>query len=91
MFDGYKLEIETEKNLEFRETYTFNISKNANLRLGYDPELPATKGNANFKRGISDEYQNLDLSSGLVKVKINKDKTFSINFSGQAKFVKRKK
>ena len=89
VFDGYKLEIETEENLELGETYTFNISKNANLRIGYDPELPAKKGNANFKRGISDEYQNLELSSGLVKVKINKDKTFNIDFSGQAEFIKR--
>ena len=89
VFDGYTLEIQTDENLELGETYTFNISKNANLRLGYDPELPATKGNGKFKSGISDEYQNLDLSSGLVKVKINKDKTFSIDFSGQAEFVKR--
>jgi|GEM_PF-4011177 len=89
VFDGYKLEITTDENLELGQTYTFNISKNAVLRLGYDPELPATKGNANFKRGISDEYQNLELSSGLVKVKINNDKSFEIDFSGQAEFVKR--
>jgi hypothetical protein len=89
IFDGYKLEIQTDENLELGKTYTFNIPKDANLRVGYDPELPATKGNANFKRGVSDEYQNLDLSSGLVKVKINEDKSFDIDFSGQAEFVKR--
>lgn len=90
VFDGYVLEIQTDENLELRKTYNFNISKNANFRLGYDPELPATKqGDGNFNRGISDEYQNLDLSSGLVKVSINKDKSFEIDFSGQAEFVKR--
>jgi hypothetical protein len=89
VFDGYKLEIQTNENFELGETYTFNVSKNANLSLGYDPELPATKGSADFKRGISDEYQNFDLSSGLVKVKINKDKSFEIDFSGQAEFTKR--
>ena len=89
IFDGYKLEVNTNENLELGKTYTFNIPKNAVLRLGYDPELPATKGNANFKRGVSDEYQNLDLSSGLVKVTINQDKTFELNFSGQAEFVSR--
>lgn len=89
IFDGYKLEIQTNENLNLDETYTFNISNNANLTLGYDPKLPATKDGDDFKKGISDEYQNLDLSSGLVKVKINKDKSFDIDFSGQAEFVKR--
>lgn len=89
VFDGYTLEIQTDENLELGKTYTFNISKNANFRIGYDPELPAIKGNGNFKRGISDDYQNLDLSSGLVKVKINEDKSFEIDFSGQAEFLKR--
>jgi hypothetical protein len=85
IFDGYKLEIETAENLKLGETYTFNISKNASLSLGYDPMLPAGKGG----RGVTDEYQNYDLDSGLVKVKINEDKSFEIDFSGQAQFVKR--
>jgi len=90
VFDGYALEIQTDENLELGKTYTFNISKNANFKIGYDPELPATKqGNGTFKRGISDEYQSLELSSGLVKVKINEDKSFDIDFSGQAEFIKR--
>jgi len=91
VYDGYNLDITTNENLELGKTYTFNISNNANLRLGYDPELPAVKnqGTTERARGISDEYQNLELSSGLVKVKINTDKSIEIDFSGQAEFTKR--
>ena len=89
VFDGYKLEIITDENLVLDKTYTFNVSKNANLKLGYDPELPATKANTNYERGISDEYQNIDLSSGFIKVTIHQDQSFEIDFSGQAEFTKR--
>jgi len=91
VYDGYNLEITTDENLELGKTYTFNISNNANLRIGYDPELPAVKnqGTTDRARGISDHYQNLDLSSGLVKVTINEDKSFEIDFSGQAEFTQR--
>jgi hypothetical protein len=89
VFDGYKLEVLTDESLELEKTYTFTISEGAYLRLGYDPELPATKGNTNYERGISDEYQNIDLSSGFIKVTIHQDQSFEIDFSGQAEFTKR--
>lgn len=89
IFDGYKLELKTTENLELEKKYTFNIPKAASFRLGYDPLLTAEKAKDNYSKGVSDDYQNIDLNSGLVKVTINKDKSFEIEFSGQAEFVER--
>jgi len=90
IFDGYRLEIKTDKNLDLGKTYTFNIGQNANLTLGYDPQTPALlDDNDKFKRGVSDDFQNYDLESGFVKVTINSKESFELEFSGQASLTKR--
>lgn len=95
VFDGLSLQIKTDKNIRHDESksgnrFTFNIPDEATLKLGYDPQLPYyKKDHDNFKRGISDDYQDFYFLKGEVTVDVLDADNIQISFTGEANFKKR--
>ena len=94
VFDGLALTIKTDQNLRHDEAgtqnrFTFKVPEEAQLTLGYDPEFPhAKQGKDDFKRGISDEYQNYDLLKGEVAIDVLDAENIQVSFSGDMKLRK---
>ena len=91
IFDGFRLNIDTEDNLKHdQDNYnentkrTFKIPEEAQLKLGYDPKLPYYEkaSDKGFKRAVSDDYQNISISRGEVTVDVLSDGDFQLSFSG---------
>ncbi|EDP95596.1 DUF4412 domain-containing protein [Kordia algicida OT-1] len=91
IYDGFILTIKTDKNLKHdteeaknRGKQVFKIPQEATLKLGYDPQLPYNKKTENgFKRAVTDDYQNYEISKGEVAIDVLSDETIQISFSGK--------
>ncbi|WP_430409786.1 DUF4412 domain-containing protein [Kordia sp.] len=91
IYDGFSIEIKTDKNLkhDIEEAknagiHVFKIPEEASLLLGYDPQLPYNKKPENdFKRAVTDDYQNYNISKGEVSIDVLSDETIQISFSGK--------
>ena len=94
IFDGLSLQIKTTKNIRHDETgagnrFTFNVPEEASLKIAYDPQLPYYKKDSdNFKRGVSDDYQNYDFFKGTVTIDALDAENIQISFSGTGKLKK---
>ncbi len=92
IYDGFSLTIKTDQNLKHdseeaknSERKVFKIPEEATLKLGYDPQLPYYKKPENdFKRAVTDDYQNYDISRGEVTIDVLSDENIQISFSGNA-------
>lgn len=92
IYDGFTINIKTDKNLKHdteeaknRERLVFRIPEDASLSIGYDPQLPYNKKSEdNFKRAVTDDYQNYDISKGEIAVDVLTDEAIQISFSGMA-------
>ena len=92
IYDGFIIHIKTDKNLKHdseeaknRGRQVFKIPEEATLKLGYDPQLPYNKKPENgFKRAVTNDYQNYDISKGEVSIDVLTDETIQISFSGSA-------
>lgn len=92
IYDGFTINIKTGKNLKHdteeaknRERLVFRIPEDASLSIGYDPQLPYNKKpEDNFKRAVTDDYQNYDISKGEVAIDVLSDEAIQISFSGMA-------
>ncbi|WP_046757317.1 hypothetical protein [Kordia jejudonensis] len=90
IYDGFTINIKTDKNLKHDteeakngDRLVFNIPEEASLSLGYDPQLPYNKKADNgFKRAVTDDYQNYDVSKGEVSIDVLTDDNIQISFSG---------
>lgn len=91
IYDGFILTIKTDQNLKHdteeaknKSRQVFKIPEEATLKLGYDPQLPYNKKpEDNFKRAVTDDYQNYEISSGEVAIDVLSDETIQISFSGK--------
>lgn len=92
IYDGFTITIKTDKNLKHdteeaknRERLVFRIPEDASLSIGYDPQLPYNKKSEDdFKRAVTDDYQNYDISKGEVAIDVLTDEAIQISFSGMA-------
>jgi hypothetical protein len=88
IYDGFKLVVKTTadlKNATDSGKRTFKIPEEASLQLGYDPQLPYNKkSDDNFKRAVTDDYQNYDVLKGEVTVAVLSDEKVQLSFSGEA-------
>lgn len=92
IYDGFILHIKTDENLKHiteqdknKKRRTFKIPEEATLKLGYDPQLFYNKkGKGNFKKAVTDDYQNYNISKGEVTVDVLTDESIQISFSGKA-------
>lgn len=88
IFDGFRLDINSKENLRNDENNTitkntFKIPEEASLKLAYDPQLPYYEESSDdFKRGVSDDYQNYDVNSGSVTLDVLDANNIQISFSG---------
>ncbi len=85
IYDGFNLTIKTNIDLKNNnsETHTFKIPEEASLSIAYDPQLPYGKvGEDNFKRAVTDDYQNYDITKGEITVNVLSDTSVQISFSG---------
>jgi len=91
IYDGFMVTINTTENLkqdseDAKNTAkrVFKIPKEASLKLGYDPQLPYNKKpEGNFKRAVTDDYQNYDILEGEVTISVLTDESIQIEFSGK--------
>ncbi|MCR9288074.1 MAG: DUF4412 domain-containing protein [Bacteroidetes bacterium] len=94
IFDGISLQIKTTKNIRHDEKdlssrFTFKIPEEASLKIAYDPQLPFYKKDSdNFKRGVSDDYQNYDFLKGTVTIDALDAENIQISFSGKGELRK---
>lgn len=94
IFDGLSLQINTDKNIrhdenESGERLVFRIPEEASLSIGYDPELPYySQSKDDFRRGVSDAYQNFDFLKGEVVIDVLDANNIQISFSGKGKLRK---
>lgn len=92
IYDGFILHINTNENIKHitktdknKKRRTFKIPEEATLKLGYDPHLPYNKkGKDNFKKAVTDDYQNYNLSKGEVTIDVLTDDSIQISFTGKA-------
>ena len=88
IYDGFKLTVKTEKDLKSEansETYTFKVPAEATLQLGYDPQLPHNKKpDDEYKRAVTDDYQNYSLTKGEVTITQLSDGKVQLSFAGNA-------
>jgi hypothetical protein len=91
IYDGFIVTIKTDKNLKHdteeaknRGRQIFKIPEEATIKLGYDPQLPYNKKPENgFKRAVTDDYQNYDISKGEIAIDVLSDETIQLSFSGK--------
>jgi len=99
IYDGFILNIKTDKNLKHDTEeaknagrQVFKIPEEASLKLGYDPQLPYyKKPEGDFKRAVTNDYQNYSISKGEVSVDVLSDETIQVSFSGKATLKRRMK
>ncbi|WP_298425174.1 hypothetical protein [uncultured Kordia sp.] len=92
IYDGFTIHIKTDKNLKhdtkeakIKGRQVFKIPEEASLSLGYDPQLPYNKKSEdNFKRAVTDDYQNYDVAKGEITLDVLTDEAIQISFSGVA-------
>ncbi|AXG70010.1 hypothetical protein KORDIASMS9_02239 [Kordia sp. SMS9] len=87
IYDGFYITIKTNKDLinDNSNVHTFKIPEEATLQLGYDPQLPYNKkSDDNFKRAVTDDYQNYDVLKGRISVTELSEKKVQVSFSGNA-------
>ncbi len=88
VFDGISIKIKTDKNIRHDETkkerrFIFKIPEEATLTLGYDPQMPYNKkSDDDFRRGITDDYQNYDLLKGEVAIDVLDSEHIQVSFTG---------
>ncbi|MGH1387058.1 DUF4412 domain-containing protein [Kordia sp.] len=91
IYDGFIVTIKTDKNLKHDTEeaknagrQVFKIPEEATVKLGYDPQLPYNKKPENdFKRAVTDDYQNYEISKGEITVDVLSDEAIQISFSGK--------
>ncbi|MEM6684495.1 MAG: hypothetical protein AAF617_01770 [Bacteroidota bacterium] len=89
IYDGFNITIKTDQDLKDPNATKrmFSIPDEATFQLGYDPQLPYNKKSEdNFKRAVTDDYQNYDLTNGLITINMLSDTKVQITFSGAATF-----
>lgn len=91
IYDGFTINIKTDKNLKNHKTekHTFKIPDEATLKIAYDPQLPyKEKSEDGFSRAVTDDYQNYDISKGEVTIDVLSDEAIQVSFSGEIKLRK---
>ncbi|MFK7749979.1 MAG: hypothetical protein AB8B65_16415 [Kordia sp.] len=92
IYDGFMVTILTKEDLKNdteaaknKGRQVFKVPSEATVKLGYDPQLPYNKKpEDDFKRAVTDDYQNYEISQGEVAIDVLSDETIQISFSGKA-------